>query len=84
MLRYSGNNFEVFDGYSWVTINAHSSIGMTQDAHEAIQWVRRKMREEAKIQTAIDKFPALKQAKENYELIKQLVMSEIDNSDTDN
>jgi hypothetical protein len=63
MVRYSGSNFEVYNGSDWVQFS--SSIpqieldGVTQ---EAIQWVRRKMTEEKRLEELARQHPAVADA----------------------
>ena len=63
MVRYSGSNFEVYNGSDWVYFS--SSIpqieldGVTQ---EAVQWVRRKMEEEKQLLELAKKHPAVADA----------------------
>lgn len=50
MVRYNGNNLEVYDGSSWITMQS-SMPQVELDGHvvEALSWVRRKMEEEKKM-----------------------------------
>lgn len=63
MVRYNGSNFEVYNGSDWVQFS--SSIpqieldGVTQ---EAVQWVRRKMEEEKKMNELAKKHPTVADA----------------------
>jgi hypothetical protein len=63
MVRYSGSNFEVYNGSDWVHFS--SSIpqieldGVTQ---EAVQWVRRKMEQEKRLTELAKKHPAVADA----------------------
>jgi len=75
MVRYSGQRFEVYDGYGWITISPSYNIDLTSDVYETIMWARQKIAEEKKLAEAMEKFPALKTAFDNYELIKRLVAS---------
>jgi hypothetical protein len=50
MIRINGNNYEVFDGSSWMQFGGgYSSISLSQAAISALDWCQRKMVEEAKI-----------------------------------
>lgn len=63
MVRYNESNFEVYNGSDWAQFS--SSIpqieldGVTQ---EAVQWVRRKMNEEARVKELAAKHPAVADA----------------------
>jgi hypothetical protein len=52
-LRYntSTQNFEVYDGYTWVTINSsYTSVGLTSEAESLLDWAREKRNEELAIE----------------------------------
>jgi hypothetical protein len=51
MVRYNNNNFEVYDGNTWI-IMASGSIQVSLDGVtlESLQWVRRKMTEEKRLE----------------------------------
>jgi hypothetical protein len=51
LVRYNGNNFEVYDGNSWMIIPG-GDVQVTLDgvALESLQWVRRKMTEEKRLE----------------------------------
>lgn len=79
MVRYNTNsqNLEVYDGVAWITYaGSYSSVGLTPDAEALLDWAKEKREEELKIQTMTEKFPALKKAKENYDLIWNMVKDE--------
>ena len=76
MVRYNNGILEAFDGYSWINISTYVDVSLLPPATTAIVWAQEKMAEEARLQALMDKYPALKTAKDNYELIKTLVLSE--------
>ena len=51
MVRYNGSNFEVYDGNGWMMIPS-GSVQVTLDGVtlESLQWVRRKMTEEKRLE----------------------------------
>ncbi len=68
MLRYNGNSqtLEVYDGLSWLGISAdYPSIHLSESARAAINWVMRKMAEEAELEKLAHDHPAIKAAYEN-------------------
>ncbi len=79
MVRYNPNMncMEVNDGNSWITLGMnYASVGLTPEAESLLDWARQKQQEEQAIQTMIDKYPALKKAKDNYDLIWNLIKDE--------
>lgn len=82
MVRYNNGILEAFDGYSWINISTYTDVSLSPSATAAIFWAVGKMEEEARLQAFIDKYPALKTAKDNYELIKALVLSENSSDNT--
>ena len=50
MVRYNSNNFEVYDGSSWIIMSGGSvQVGLDGVTLESLQWVRRKMTEEKQL-----------------------------------
>jgi hypothetical protein len=50
MVRFIGNNFEVYDGASWLPLqSSYPTIELDGVTQEAIQWTRRRMEEEKRI-----------------------------------
>jgi hypothetical protein len=81
MVRYNNNNFEVYDGNTWI-IMASGSIQVSLDGVtlESLQWVRRKMTEEKRLEELIKKHPsvadaaaALAHAQEQLDIMTALV-----------
>ena len=83
ILRYNSSlrNVEVYDGISWLTLSTGpTQIGLDIPTQEAVQWVRRKMTEEkrleelAKIHPAVaDALAAVEQAQEQLDIVTALV-----------
>ena len=67
---------QVYSNSGWTSVARFITIDMSGDAIDAINWVRLKMAEEKELNKLCDTYPALKTAKENFELIKQLVQNE--------
>lgn len=79
MIRWNANmnQIEVNDGNSWLPVNMeYSTIEMTPEAESLLDWARQKRAEEAKLQAMIEKYPALKKAKDSYDLIWNLIKDE--------
>lgn len=51
-------------------------VSMDPASAYAVAWVQKKMVEEENLEKLLKNYPSLKQAKENYELIKALVQNE--------
>jgi hypothetical protein len=61
-IRFNTSNqtMEVYDGAMWQTLKmGESSVSLTQDAVEALDWVNQKREEERKIQELAEKYPAV-------------------------
>ena len=51
LVRYNGNNLEVYDGNSWIIIPSGSAqVTLDGVTLESLQWVRRKMTEEKRLE----------------------------------
>lgn len=77
MVRYNGNNqnFEVYDGNSWLTFSGNSTmIELDSDTQNIISWARTKRAEEEYLKSQAEKNPAIK------DLLNQ--RNEIDNKIT--
>ena len=82
-LRFNtgGQRLEVYDGNVWVELNMpHASVGLSGVAEEAIDWARRQMEEEKRLEALAREHPslsdamaALKQAQERVRIVAALV-----------
>jgi hypothetical protein len=72
MVRYNNNNFEVYDGNSWI-IMASGSIQVSLDGVtlESLQWVRRKMTEEKRLEELAKTHPSVADAIDAVRLAEQ-------------
>ena len=77
-MRYNTatQQMEVYDGMNWVNISQNVSVGISQEAEEAIRWVGHKRREEEELNAKMEKYPALKHAYEQFKMIEALVYEE--------
>lgn len=55
---------------------ANVNINLGPRVEMVLEWAYKKMAEEDQIESLIKKYPALKIAKENYEIVKALVQNE--------
>ena len=77
----SGQRLEVYDGSSWQELNMpHASVGLNAEAEQAIDWVRRQMEQEHRLEALAKQHPAVadaleavKQAQEQVRIIAALV-----------
>lgn len=81
MVRYNGNNLEVYDGNSWMVMSSsYAQIELTPEVQSILNWARMKMAEEARIQalaakhpTVADALKAVEQAEEQVRVVAALV-----------
>ena len=72
--RYNNNQVEVYDGYAWRPISSsHTSISLDSNMIEVIEWARKKMAEERKLEELAKQYPILEDAMRDLEVIKVLV-----------
>jgi hypothetical protein len=63
MVRYIGGNLEVYDGSSWLPLqSSYPTIELDGITQEAIQWTRRRMEEEKRMQALGAQHPAVADA----------------------
>lgn len=83
MLRYnsSSSNVEVYDGVTWLTLSSGpTQVSLDGPTQEAVQWVRRKMEQEKRLEELAKKHPAMadalaavKHAQEQLDIVTILV-----------
>jgi hypothetical protein len=81
MVRYNSNNFEVYDGNSWIMIpSGDAQVSLDGVTLESLQWVRRKMTEEKRLEelakthpAVADALVAVTQAQEQLDIVTALV-----------
>jgi flagellar hook-basal body complex protein FliE len=63
LVRYNSNNFEVYDGNSWIIMNGGATqITLDGVTLESLQWVRRKMTEEKRLEELAKSHPSVADA----------------------
>jgi hypothetical protein len=73
MTRFNGNtqSLEVYDGASWMVISSSvASVGLNNDANNAITWALRKMEEESQLEKLAREHPAINLALDNLKKAK--------------
>jgi len=75
MLRWNPNMqcVEVNDGNVWLTFaESHVGIDLGPDTQKIIEWAARKMEEEENLEAMLEQYPALRKAKENFDILLNL------------
>lgn len=78
-MRYSttSSSMEIFDGSTWQSIgNSISQVGLTNEAEELLDWVRKKRQEEVNLMMRIEEHPGLKDAYEKFKIMDALTLEE--------
>jgi hypothetical protein len=72
---YAGNiQYYDADSHCWMLMQGSDvSVDLAADHQVIMDWVRDKMVEDVRIKDLTEKYPALKKAKENFDVIKALV-----------
>ena len=81
MVRYNNNNFEVYDGIHWIIMSSGMvQVSLDGVTLESLQWVRRKMTEEKRLEelakthpSVADAIAAAAQAQEQVAIVAALV-----------
>ena len=72
MIRVYGSDMQVFDGTTWLNMNAgYATVSLDQDILDIVQWARKKRDEEQNILAAAEKHPAIRIAMDNFAKAKQ-------------
>lgn len=88
MMRIWGTDMQVFDGSSWLNMNAsYATVGLDDDTRSLLEWARTQRQLDLNRQTLIKNNPALekayeavKRAEANFDLLTKFV--EEDSNDT--
>lgn len=78
MLRWNSNMncIEVNDGVMWKAFStAIPTIELTPEAQNILDWAKQKMEEERRIDGLCEKYPGLRNARDNFETFKRIVES---------
>ena len=81
MMRVYGNDMQVFDGSSWITMSSsYATVDLSAEAQTLLQWARDQKLKQADRENRIKKNPALQKAfeniqraEDNFDLIDALV-----------
>jgi hypothetical protein len=75
-VRNSNGKFEYYNATNnfWMPMDGDNLyISIDPDIIGVMEWAKEKMAEEVRIKELAGKYPALKKAKENYDMVKALV-----------
>ena len=75
MMRWNPNMqcIEVNDGNTWLSFNhSHVGVDLSPETQRILEWAERKMAEEEKLEVMMEQYPALRKAKENFDLLLNL------------
>lgn len=80
MVRYNGNNIEVYDGASWLPMtSSYPQIELDNETRKIIQWAQNRMVEDERIKALAAKHPtvadallALHRAEEQVKIVVSL------------
>jgi len=84
MIRYNNNNFEIYDGNSWLVMqSSYPQVELNGDVQAVINWARTKIAEESRARELAAKHPAVAdalaavdKAKEQVKIVAALVDTE--------
>ena len=54
MVRFNANHFEVYDGYSWLSLEQTATVDLSHDNREVLEWAAKKKAEESAIEQLKD------------------------------
>jgi len=77
-LRYntSTQSIEIYDGISWIVMGQqYATVDLGENTKSIMEWARKKMHEEALLESYAEQYPAIRSALDNYkEAEKQLLV----------
>lgn len=72
-VRLDHNQIIVYDGSHWVSGGGNAYVSLTPTAESAIDWVTKKMAEEEELSKLMKEYPALQEAKAQFDAMLALV-----------
>ena len=74
MIRIWGSEIQCFDAGCWLNMNtSYATVSLGPELQVLLNWARRKMIQEQDLQSLMEKYPGLKDAKDSYEVMLALV-----------
>lgn len=83
MVRWNNSTerMEVNDGNSWQTLpTSYATIDLSPETIQILTWARKQYVEDRRLQAMIDKYPALKKAKHNFDILLKLTKDDYDST----
>jgi hypothetical protein len=77
-MRYNTNSnvMEVWDGVAWKELSSgYTSVGLSSEAESLLDWARKKRDEEQYLETMSEKYPIIKDLKQQLDMAVALVQS---------
>ena len=71
--NFAMQEVQVYTGSIWTNALGHANIGLRSQTEHILHWARRKMDEEQRLNELCEKYPALAEAREQFEAMKVLV-----------
>lgn len=81
MMRWNPNMqcIEVNDGNTWLSFNeSYADINLSPETQRILEWAEKKMAEEEKLEAMMEQYPALRKAKENFDMLLHLTKDDFD------
>lgn len=63
----------VYNGNQWCRLESHATIGVTPITQDILHWASKRMHDEQNLDALCDKYPALAEAREQFQAMKALV-----------
>jgi len=67
---------EVYDGITWYPYSQNLTVELSPEIEATVRWAERKQAEEAELDRLCQQHPGLQAAREQFEIMKQLVKKE--------
>lgn len=80
MMRCVNGIIEVYNGVGWESIRLNWVDVLSVDARDTLEWANKKMMEEQSLDQLCERYPALKSARDNFNVVRVLVESEEKNA----
>jgi hypothetical protein len=77
MVRYNVDHLEVYDGYSWISVQQDATVDLTHDTRQVLAWASKKMAEEAAIEKLKDNPTIADLLKQKTDIDEKIKMVEI-------
>ena len=75
-MRYKHGRVEYNSGTAWYELQGDAAVDLSFEAVQILEWAKQKMIEEMNEKTILEKYPALLNAKNTYDMIKQICQAE--------